>query len=120
MESSAITLIMCLSESWLDYTEVHQGKYIDVCGVDPEHWKEYLEDKNINLNTLVGGQAVYLYYLEQQGSKRKALLKYKGVENSVKVKRIVDKILKLESEYKERIRALLKEIKENDRNENNR
>lgn len=94
---------------------MHQGIYNDVCGVKPD-WKDYVESKGLELNTLASGQAVYLHYLEQYGSKRKALLKYKGVKNSVKVKRIVDKIIRLETEYKDRIKTLVKEIKKNEQN----
>ena len=75
-----------------------------------------MESKGLELNTLASGQAVYLHYLEQYGSKREALLKYKGVKNSTKVKRIVDKIIRLETEYKDRIKTLVKEIKKNEQN----
>ena len=110
-----MTVILCASETWFDYEVLHQGVYNDVCGVKPA-WKDYIEGNGLELNTLASGQAVYLHYLEQYGSKREALLKYKGVKNSVKVKRIVDKIIRLETEYKDRIKTLVKEIKKNEQN----
>lgn len=104
-----------MSETWFDYEVLHQGVYNDVCGVKPD-WKAYVEAQGLELNTLASGQAVFHFYLEQYGTKKKALLKYKGVEKSVKVKKIVDKIIRLESEYKDRVRLLIKEIKENEKN----
>ncbi len=47
------------------------------------------------------GLEVYKFYLNaNNGNKKKALLEFKGVEKSKKVKEIVDKILVLEKEIK--------------------
>lgn len=104
----------------MDYTAKHQGKYIDICGVNPKLWKEHLNENGIGRNTLVGGQSVLEYYLDKEGSKQKALLEYKGVEHSAKVKKIIAKILKLEKEYKSRVKNLVKEIHKNEQYENNK
>lgn len=100
----------------MNYSANHQGLYVGVCGVNPKHWQEYLTEKGLDYNSIQGGKEVLNYYLEQYGSRKKALLKYKGVETSAKVKKIVDKILRLELEYKDRIKILMKEIKENEQN----
>lgn len=78
------------------------------------YWGDFVEGQGLELNTIASGQAVYNKYLEQYGSKRKALLKFKGAKRSAKVKKIIDKIIKLESKYKVRVRQLMKEIKENE------
>lgn len=100
----------------MNYSANHQGLYIGVCGVNPKHWQGYLTEKGLDYNSIQGGKEVLNYYIEQYGSKREALLKYKGVINSTKVKGIVDKIIRLETEYKDRIKTLVEEIKENEQN----
>lgn len=104
----------------MNYTAKHQGKYIDVCGVNPNLWEEHLIENGINKNTLASGQSVLNFYINREGSKQKALLEYKGVTHSAKVKKIVVKILRLEREYKSRVRTLIKEIHKNGQYENNR
>lgn len=100
-------MILCLSESWLDYKANHQGLYVGICGVNPYYWEDYLKDKNIEYNSIKAGQEVFYYYYLKYNDKRKALKKYKGVKNSAKVKQIIDKILRLEVEYQERLEKIL-------------
>lgn len=114
-KNSTLTFIVCASETWFDYEVLHQGKYQDICGVKP-YWKDFIVEKGIELNSIASGKVVLEYYLEQNDSKRKALLEYKGVVKSAKVKKIVDKIIRLEREYKSRVRILMEEIKENEKN----
>jgi hypothetical protein len=91
-------LILCFSESSLNYEANHQDNYIGLCGVNPVVWSDYLKDKGIDYNSLQGGYAVYNYYLEKTNDKKKAILKYKKVIKSKKVKKIVDKIIVIEKE----------------------
>ena len=91
-------LILCFSESSLNYEANHQGLYVGVCGVNPSIWSDYLSNKGIDYNSLQGGLTVYKYYLEKTNDKKKAILKYKKVVKSKKVKKIVDKIIIIEKE----------------------
>lgn len=55
----------------------------------------------VKLFILKAGLEVYKFYLNaNNGNKKKALLEFKGVEKSKKVKEIVDKILVLEKEIR--------------------
>lgn len=75
--------------------------YIGVCGVNEYVWKDYLEGKGIDFNSLRGGLEVYKFYLNaNNGDKKAAILDFKGAVKSKKVKKIVDKILVLEREIK--------------------
>lgn len=75
--------------------------YIGVCGVSEYVWKDYLEGKGIDFNSLRGGLEVYKFYLNaNNGDKKAAILDFKGAVKSKKVKKIVDKILVLEREIK--------------------
>jgi hypothetical protein len=71
---------------------------VGVCGVNPSIWSDYLSNKGIDYNSLQGGLTVYKYYLEKTNDKKKAILKYKKVVKSKKVKKIVDKIIIIEKE----------------------
>ena len=58
-----------------------------------------MEEKGIHYNSLKAGLEVYNFYLNaNNGNKKKALLEFKGVEKSKKVRDIVDKILVIEKE----------------------
>ena len=75
--------------------------YIGVCGVNEYLWKDYLEQKGIDFNSLKGGLEVYKFYLDaNNGDKKAAILDFKGAVKSKKVKKIVEKILVLEREIK--------------------
>lgn len=96
-------MVLCFSESWLDFEANHQGLYYGVCGVNPKYWEDYLNDLGYEYNSIIGGVEVYKYYLEQTENKKKALMKFKGGSSNEKVKKIVDKVIRLEKEYKHRI-----------------
>ena len=75
--------------------------YIGVCGVNEYLWKDYLQEKGIDFNSLRGGLEVYRFYLNaNNGDKKAAILDFKGAVKSKKVKKIVEKILILEKEIK--------------------
>lgn len=90
----------------MDYEANHQGLYIDVCGVNPSLWGDYIDELGVRRNSLKAGIEVYKYYYDKYKDKKKALLKFKGVKNNEKVKKIVDKIIRLEKEYKKRLNEL--------------
>ena len=93
--------LLCFSETSLREDVLHQGLYESYCGVNPLIWKDDLDKKGIDYNSLRGGLEVYKFYLKvNNGNKKKAILDFKGVEKSKKVRDIVDKILVIEKELK--------------------
>lgn len=86
-------IYLCYSESSLNYGAIHQGRYTNVCGVDPL-WKSYLLERNIPYNSLQAGWQIFLYYYEKNNhDKFKAILEFKGVSKNKKVKAISRKII---------------------------
>lgn len=90
----------------MDYEATHQGLYIDVCGVNPYIWGDYIDELGVKRNSLKAGIEVYKFYFDKYGDKKTALLKFKGVDKNKKVKKIVDKIIRLEKEYNHRFNEL--------------
>lgn len=102
-------LLLCKTESRnLDPNEKHQGLYRGKCGVNPYIWSDILKEQGVHYNSIQGGIFVYYEYLKQTDNKKKALLEFKGVERNKKVKKIVDKIITLEKEFKPRVNNLEK------------
>ena len=99
-ENKVLALVLCFSESSLNYNANHQDLYIGICGVDGRYWKEHVNDLGYKVNSLRGGIEVYKYYLEKYQDKRTALLKFKGVIHNKKVEKIVDKIIQIEKDLK--------------------
>jgi hypothetical protein len=97
-KDKVFAIVLCFSESSLDWKAKHQGKYIGVCGVDPHIWKPYLKDLGIHYNSLQGGMEVYKFYLEKNNSEYKALLDYKGVKSNTEVKEIAKKIIYIKNQ----------------------
>lgn len=95
-------LLLAYSESSLDYYADHKdnGRTVGICGVLPEYWEEYLSEKNIPVNSLRACYSIYNKLLEEHdGSRDKALIKYKGIKSKDKLW-IVNKIKKVEKEVK--------------------
>ena len=93
--------LLCFSETSLREDVLHQGLYESYCGVNPFIWKDDLDKKGIDYNSLRGGLEVYKFYLNaNNGNKKKAILDFKGVDKNQKVKEIVDKLLVIEKELR--------------------
>ena len=93
--------LLCFSETSLREDVLHQGLYESYCGVNPFIWKDDLDKKGIDYNSLRGGLEVYKFYLKvNNGNKKKAILDFKGANKNFKVKIIVNKILKIEKQMK--------------------
>ena len=93
--------LLCFSETSLREDVLHQGLYESYCGVNPFIWKDDLDKKGIDYNSLRGGLEVYKFYLKvNNGNKKKAILDFKGANKNQKVKEIVDKILVIEKELR--------------------
>ena len=68
-----------------------------ICGIDKVFWAEELKENGIKINSLKSCEYVLNYYLEQNsGNKKAALAGYKGIKNNIRVKKVVDNMLKIE------------------------
>lgn len=79
------------TESRNDYEAIHQGEYMSVSGVRPSDWSRFLRGKDIPINSLRGGVAVFNYYLHEEcNGKPNAMLcaatRYKGIQSSKNMK----------------------------------
>lgn len=93
------------TESRNRYDTIHQGEYISISGVRPSDWGRFLRFKNIPMNSLRGGVAVFKYYMQECGGNMTcASQKYKGIQSSKNMKlayQLVDtynKIMALEKQ----------------------
>lgn len=93
------------TESRNNYSEIHQGEYMSISGVRPSDWGRFLRNKNIPMNSLRGGVAVFKFYLQEcNGDMICAAKGYKGIQSSKNMKlayTLVDaynKILALEKQ----------------------
>lgn len=65
--------------------------------MDKTFWADEFKENGIKVNSLGACEYVLNYYLEQnQGNKKKALTAFKGIENNIRVKKVVDNMLKIE------------------------
>lgn len=93
------------TESRNRYDTIHQGEYMSISGVRPSDWGRFLRFKNIPMNSLRGGVAVFKYYMQECGGNMTcASQKYKGIQSSKNMKlayQLVDtynKIMALEKQ----------------------
>lgn len=95
------SLVICYSESGLNYDAIHQGKYKGICGVVPEYWEDYLNELGLDYNSVAGGYAVYQYYLDKTGKNSSALKEFKGIDSKKKtwiinkVKKVIEEVKKI-------------------------
>jgi hypothetical protein len=97
MEKKIDALLLCFSESELNYNANHQGLYINICGVNPKYWDSFLSERGINTNSILAGYTIYQHFIDKTGSKTKALKEYKGIEKN---KWIIKKYKKVEKQIK--------------------
>ena len=105
IEEKAIGLAIAWTESTWNFNANHKSDAEGICGVIPEYWEEYLNSKNINVNSVAACIEIYKFYKEENnGSKEKALKDYKGIVNNTyliqKTLRLRDEILKILKESK--------------------
>lgn len=76
------------TESRNNYNEVHQGEYMSISGVRPSDWGRFLRDKDIPMNSLRGGVAIFKYYLHSEcsGNLICAATRYKGIQSQKNMK----------------------------------
>lgn len=90
---------MAYTESSWDYHANHQGLYTNICGANPYYWQDYLDDINVDINSVAACVEIYKYYKSKHnGNKRLAIKSYKGISENTylvdKTLRLRDKILK--------------------------
>ena len=100
IEEKAIGLAIAWTESTWNFNANHKSDAEGICGVIPDFWQEYLNAKNIDVNSVAACIEIYKFYKdENNGSKTKAIKEYKGIENNIhlieKTLVIRDKILKI-------------------------
>lgn len=80
------------------YDAKHSKKSVTgICGIDKNYWADELRENGIKINSLSACEYVLNYYLEQNsGNKKAALAAFKGLENNIRVKKVVDNMLKIE------------------------
>ena len=105
IEEKAIGLAIAWTESTWNFNANHKSDAEGICGVIPEYWEEYLNSKNIDVNSVAACIEIYKFYKEENnGSKEKALKDYKGIVNNTyliqKTLRLRDEILKILKESK--------------------
>lgn len=105
IEEIAIGLAIAWTESNWNFNIIHNSDARGICGVIPDFWEDYLDSKNIDVNSVAACIEIYKFYKEENdGSRIKALKKYKGIQNNV---HIINKTLKI----RDKIYNILKESK---------
>ena len=97
---------MAFSESSLRYDVKHSKKsVVGICGINKVFWAEELKENGIKINSLKSCEYVLNYYLEQNsGDKKAAIAAYKGLKKDVKVKKVVDNMIKIEKKIDKELR----------------
>ena len=68
-------------------------------------WADELKENGIKINSLKSCEYVLNYYLEQNyGDKKKALAAFKGVEKNIKVKGIIENMIKIEKKVEKELK----------------
>ena len=100
-KSNVKYVILAYSEDSFKGQEDHgDGDTVGYCGAKRSIWGDYLEERNIPINSLKACVAIFDYYLEQEGSTAKALKEYKGIESKEKMW-IVHKVVRNTEKIKE-------------------
>lgn len=80
LEDQATGLALGWTETNWDYYAKHNSDAEGICGIMPI-WHPYLQDLGIKPNSIEACIAIYNFYLDQTGSKSKAIREYKGIES---------------------------------------
>lgn len=92
----SLTLVLCFTESNLNYEVKHKGKFdkstTGICGLKSKYWINEIEEINHqNINSLYAGSLVLEYLLNKyNGDLEKTLKHYKGANKNLEpVKRVI-------------------------------
>jgi hypothetical protein len=95
IEDKIKTLTLAFSESSLNPNVNHNSTAVGYCGIKPEYWKSYLNERGIKVRSVLSCLEVYNYYYDRYKNQRKALRRYKGIR-SHNNEWIINKVLRVE------------------------
>lgn len=84
-EEKAIGLAMAWTESSWRFILNHGSNAEGICGVEPNYWREFLNDKDIELNSIAACIEIYKYYKDKNGTRYEAIKQYKGIINNTHI-----------------------------------
>lgn len=97
-KTETMSVLILFSESSGNKNAKHSKKNVKGwCGVDVSVWGEELKQNDIEVNSLKACDYILNKYLEENNwNKKLALYDYKGVEKNIKVKGIIENMIKIE------------------------
>ena len=97
-KTETMSVLVLFSESSGNKNAKHSKKNVQGwCGVDVSIWGEELNQNSIPVNSLKACDYILNKYLEENNwNKKLALYDYKGVEKNIKVKGIIENMIKIE------------------------
>ena len=105
-KTETMSVLVLFSESSGNKNAKHSKKNVQGwCGVDVSIWGEELNQNSIPINSLKACDYILNKYLEENNwNKKLALYDYKGVEKNIKVKGIIENIIKIEKKIDKELR----------------
>ena len=105
-KTETMSVLVLFSESSGNKNAKHSKKNVQGwCGVDVSIWGEELNQNSIPVNSLKACDYILNKYLEENNwNKKLALYDYKGVEKNIKVKKVVDNMIKIEKKIDKELR----------------
>ena len=97
-KTETMSVLILFSESSGNKNVKHSNKnWIGWCGIDVTIWGKDLRREGIAINSLKACDYILNKYLEENNwNKKLSLYAYKGVENNIKVKGIIENMIKIE------------------------
>lgn len=101
IEDRKFILVLCFTESSLNYDVKHSKKSIEgkICGVDKLWIDEIPEINQNNINSLYAGNLVFNFFMDKYKDKKISLIKYKGIKSKSKIS-LATNVIKLENKLK--------------------
>ena len=105
-KTETMSVLVLFSESSGNKNVKHSKKNVQGwCGVDVSIWGEELNQNSIPVNSLKACDYILNKYLEENNwNKKLALYAYKGVEKNIKVKGIIENMIKIEKKIDKELR----------------
>lgn len=105
-KTETMSVLVLFSESSGNKNVKHSKKNVQGwCGVDVSIWGEELNQNDIPVNSLKACDYILNKYLEENNwNKKLSLYAYKGIENNIRVKKVVDNMLKIEKKIEKELR----------------
>ena len=105
-KTETMSVLVLFSESSGNKNAKHSKKNVQGwCGVDVSIWGEELNQNSIPVNSLKACDYILNKYLEENNwDKKLSLYAYKGVEKNIKVKGIIENMIKIEKKIDKELR----------------